>query len=684
MIILAIVLFLASLSIYEVCAEDVVNSSCVTPTNWMKYLPNTASIGAINIPGTHDSGCTNFVTMGTITSIIEDGAKTQNLTLNEQMEVGVRVFDLRISKHNSLPGFNHKLTINHGGVSALADDYTIMTTDDVLKYCSKFLSKHKTEILILRFAPEPPASEGYTDIDRNGEFGELERKLYEDIKKGGNIVLNRGDKLPTVGEARGKIVAFDKSILSGAADNIPYEDVDGKSKWEGNFIGYGDEWDKNGVKHYLDIAKKQPFNKEFVSPCENQGMQILGTDCYKKLGKLPKDRRASDVAPYINDKIKNYNFKKGYYYGWISTDYIDKDIARVIYSSNLFDFDANGGTIRYISDISMAYDQDINKATNILIEKGYTVLEKNVRMNFNPEGGDKIFSHAWVNGKRNKGTFNIAVGYKTSTNPFEAITDLKWFFIEKGYASPSQEILNELNKYGYSQISTESTIGDITDIAEKSKVHLTKYDTANFNIGTMGRVVNLVYTKNQAAGERLVELKSLNMFNKSSDEESEELFEEQTEEARELLEGGYYTPRNEKNQIFACNYGRDDQDDVYLFYRHAFSKEIKDKKQSVYDNAVLWKTNDDLDDYMEDIETFNGCLDDEIESTHEKIEKEINMNKKQQEQEKQQQEQQQEEQQEREQKQQEQEQKEQQEQEPAKVEEIGLIDSFICNIFNVA
>ena len=54
----------------------------------MSFIPNgTPLINEINIPGTHDSAM-YFTTLGTL-------AKTQDMDIKQQLEMGIRYFDIR-------------------------------------------------------------------------------------------------------------------------------------------------------------------------------------------------------------------------------------------------------------------------------------------------------------------------------------------------------------------------------------------------------------------------------------------------------------------------------------------------------------------------------------------------------------------------------------------------------------
>ena len=96
-------------------------------SNWMNSVNDLTLIKNMNIPGTHDTMATR--------SIGDLAGKCQSLTLDEQLKIGIRYFDLR-------PGYMY---IYHGNYS------TIYTLDYVLNLFSNFLKKYPSEFLIVRF-----------------------------------------------------------------------------------------------------------------------------------------------------------------------------------------------------------------------------------------------------------------------------------------------------------------------------------------------------------------------------------------------------------------------------------------------------------------------------------------------------------------------------------------------------
>lgn len=96
----------------------------------MAPLDGTLSIAELSIPGSHDSGAMYDLYEGA------DVAKTQNLTIAEQLAAGVRYFDVRC-RH-----LEDQFLIFHGAVDQN------QTFDEVLATMSEFLAAHPGETIL--------------------------------------------------------------------------------------------------------------------------------------------------------------------------------------------------------------------------------------------------------------------------------------------------------------------------------------------------------------------------------------------------------------------------------------------------------------------------------------------------------------------------------------------------------
>ena len=108
--------------------------------SWMSGLQDNISISKISIPGTHDSGARVDA------PVVSGTAKTQDLSIAEQLNAGVRFLDIRC-RH-----IDNAFTIHHGAI------YQNLNFDDVLNACYTFLNSHPSETIIMSVKEEYDAS----------------------------------------------------------------------------------------------------------------------------------------------------------------------------------------------------------------------------------------------------------------------------------------------------------------------------------------------------------------------------------------------------------------------------------------------------------------------------------------------------------------------------------------------
>jgi 1-phosphatidylinositol phosphodiesterase len=142
----------------------------------MASLPDTRGLSELSIPGSHDSGARFEPYPGL--------AKTQSLTIADQLTAGIRYFDMRCRN------FDDQFLIYHGPIDQN------QTFDDVLSTMSSFLDAHPHETLIMS-VKEEVASQGAT-------------MTFEQVFDG--YVASSPDRwylspaVPQLGDVRGKIV----------------------------------------------------------------------------------------------------------------------------------------------------------------------------------------------------------------------------------------------------------------------------------------------------------------------------------------------------------------------------------------------------------------------------------------------------------------------------------------------
>ena len=100
-------------------------------------LPDDIYLAEVNIPGTHDS-CTAFCTM-------ENMSRCHSLTVKEQLELGIRLFDIRLYKS----GKDFYLCHAFADCFTEKDKKTKLTFDMVLSDFREFLTENPDETLIV-------------------------------------------------------------------------------------------------------------------------------------------------------------------------------------------------------------------------------------------------------------------------------------------------------------------------------------------------------------------------------------------------------------------------------------------------------------------------------------------------------------------------------------------------------
>lgn len=152
--------------------------------NWMASLPDNVYITQLSIPGAHDAATSG------VSSISAYFAKTQNLTLSDQWDAGVRVFDLRPTDE-SADG-----PIYHGaGTFRASTGVTLKSALNTLK--TKLTDNNKEfAIVIIR-------NENNTGQD-NGKWKNVIKPILDSF----NDVLTEWHRDLRLSDVRGKIIVL--------------------------------------------------------------------------------------------------------------------------------------------------------------------------------------------------------------------------------------------------------------------------------------------------------------------------------------------------------------------------------------------------------------------------------------------------------------------------------------------
>lgn len=153
--------------------------------NWMSRLDDVAYVHQVSIPGSHDAGTGNGTALDAF-------ARTQDLTIEEQFDAGVRAFDLRPSVNDGA------LQIYHGSIR------TKISFDQALSALCSRLDDNPTEFVIVIMRHE---DDHESDSERQ-QWNTLIRQTLNDNRYAERFI--EFHEALTVGEARGKILILSR------------------------------------------------------------------------------------------------------------------------------------------------------------------------------------------------------------------------------------------------------------------------------------------------------------------------------------------------------------------------------------------------------------------------------------------------------------------------------------------
>ncbi|KAL2103999.1 hypothetical protein ACEWY4_000867 [Coilia grayii] len=237
--------------------------------NWMKSIDNNKKLTSITIPGTHDTGALRGYIAG-------DFAICQVWSVADQLKAGIRYLDLRVKKN---------LEIVHGRIPQ------DITFTEVLDQVQSFLKNHSSEAVLIRVKPE------------GSNKGKVQTQVQNVIKGQQNIWVT--SDIPTMGEARGKVILLQKNEFTLG---IPTFGTDQPDDYKVSDL----EMKKEKIKQHLTEAKEK---------CGHQQI-ILSYSSGTGLPKLQFHLTPKEIAKVINPWLNGYlNQLRGSCFGVIAMDF---------------------------------------------------------------------------------------------------------------------------------------------------------------------------------------------------------------------------------------------------------------------------------------------------------------------------------------------------------------------------
>lgn len=233
---------------------------------WMKQYEDSLDLFKMTIAGTHDC-VTQFVQFPHISN-------TQDRNIYEQLSIGIRALDIRVKTKGS------RLKMLHGAAKAFNTPNRFgkqMDMADVLTHCYKFLEECPSETIIFQFKEES-----------NKNCENAFNNLFYTYIKGNEDKWYLENRIPTLGEARGKIVLIRRCKMDNSnKDFTPLNTGIDFSQWV-------DQEQDTISPEPLPLTTKGEHNAEFI---------IQDRFKYK-----PQDRWDKCLKPFL-DSMTEFNDK---------------------------------------------------------------------------------------------------------------------------------------------------------------------------------------------------------------------------------------------------------------------------------------------------------------------------------------------------------------------------------------
>ncbi|XP_052000700.1 1-phosphatidylinositol phosphodiesterase-like [Xyrauchen texanus] len=285
------ILFILTLLLHKNSGQEAFNEKKTVKipetytVSWMQSLDDGKSISTITIPGTHESMAFHGLA----------GAKSQALSLEEQLKAGIRYVEFTVS--------GKRMDIKNGKT----------TLDDALRKIKSFLTQFKSETVLVRVGSN----------DKKINVQDLVENLVE---KDTNVWVQKS--IPKIGDVRGKIVFVQKDSFKMG---IPLMEITTK----------GDHKVSNSKEKRVKIRDhlSEAFKECAKEGGESSVVLTYSSDTYLKKHILnfisTSKKMAKDVNPWLYGYLKKASEENPKpCYGIIAMDYPGFDLIQMVINFN--------------------------------------------------------------------------------------------------------------------------------------------------------------------------------------------------------------------------------------------------------------------------------------------------------------------------------------------------------------
>ncbi len=290
-------------------------------TDWMGALDGSKKVFLLSIPGTHDC-VTQYVQWPHI-------SRCQDTNIYEQLCMGVRALDIRVAPKGE------RLVMVHAYAKAFNTPNRLgkqMDLADVLAQVYRFLRENSSETVIFQFKN-----------DLNNKREQCFNNLYYHYIKGNEDKWFLENRVPTLDEARGKIILLRRCLMDESDENFTDKTtgldfslwVEQKAAVYEPLTLHTDGLDK-AVFVIQDRFNYKPEQRwaECIKPFLDSMKAFDGTYVINYTSTAGGWKGPKNNAAYINPLFMAYPLDQEKYYGTIYLDFSTKELTAKIIAHN--------------------------------------------------------------------------------------------------------------------------------------------------------------------------------------------------------------------------------------------------------------------------------------------------------------------------------------------------------------
>lgn len=276
----------------------------ITTTDWMSKLPNDEKVCNITIPGTHDSMTAMGFYNQLLQYIFNMTSISQVATLEEQLDRGIRFFDIRLVVAVDTLTHQKELFCAHG-ISEIGVQFRSVMESMVIP----FLKKHNQEFVVMKLQQDNGIENQMPWLALAEEEFEYYNSKYPDL-----FYVWNGEMSPSVADVRGKVVLLCRSEY--AVNTMPSA-----------YVSWGDEsadeleaeWARKhgGQRNPGYINYEAELNNCFITldpnnlRMINSAKRILADDPESKLGNETLNKALAGCKPmHVQDYYKTDSIER--------------------------------------------------------------------------------------------------------------------------------------------------------------------------------------------------------------------------------------------------------------------------------------------------------------------------------------------------------------------------------------